>query len=260
MAINRRDFLRLTGTGVALGTCAPLFRTPFMSAPLRAAMLGAGTDHRMIVIFLRGGADTVNAVIPHGDAEYNTANRTTLYIPPSDSGEAGSSIDLDNGFAEAHPSLAQIVDDVPGVAWVHAVGYTPYFSRSHFSGQQYWENGMPGSLEERGWLNELVVQDGQQFRGRRGLSAQPLANRPWRNAGKLARHRQARLRDKANARGMWSQAPANRATQARHNLAVTVNRTKAHPAGQSRLVPHLVDDSRWDRTIPNRVGRVGMEH
>ncbi len=158
MAIHRRDFLRVGGAGLALGALSPLFRCPFMSRPLQAAMMGVAAPKKMLVIFLRGGMDGLNVIIPSGDSDYNDTfdSRPTLYIPPEDA------LDLPEGttFAQANPALEKLVEDVPQdkVAYIHRVAYEPdIFSRSHFEGQQYWENAVPGDgLLEEGWVNRLV--------------------------------------------------------------------------------------------------------
>ncbi len=157
MILNRRNFLRIGGSGVALGALSPLFRCPFLSRPLQAAMMGVASPKKMLVIFLRGGMDGLNVIIPRGDDEYNDTvdSRPTLFIAPDDA------LDLPEGttFAQANPGLARLVEDVPqeSVAYIHRVGYTPsIFSRSHFEGQQYWENAVPGDGDlEDGWVNRL---------------------------------------------------------------------------------------------------------
>ncbi len=152
MRIRRREFVRLGATGVALGAVAPLFRCPFLGRPLQAALLGAPVARKMLVIFLRGGVDGVNVLIPHGDSAYSDRMRPTLFIPPEDA------LDL-NGYASANPNLGKVVAELPAenVAWVHRVGYDPgLFSRSHFDGQTYWENAEPGSSSDHGWVNRFI--------------------------------------------------------------------------------------------------------
>ena len=156
MALNRRDFLKLGGAGVALGAASPLVSNPFFSRSLQAAMLGTPAK-KMIVFFLRGGMDGANVLIPSGDPDYNDTvdSRPTLYIAPEDA------IDLSPGFSNtfAHlaPELQKMIDDVPStdLALIHRVAYTGQ-SRSHFNSQQYWENAIPGSLAEEGWVNRLI--------------------------------------------------------------------------------------------------------
>lgn len=145
---SRRSFIRgagLTLAGFGLGS---LFPSPFVRHALAA---GTG-DQRFLFIFLRGGNDGLNAVIPHGDPDYNTTNRPTLYLSP------GEALDLGNGFASLHPSLGDLLEpfNAGDLAILHRVGYENS-SHSHFDGQRIWENGDPqqaGMFE--GWLYRLV--------------------------------------------------------------------------------------------------------
>lgn len=97
---TRRSFLRGGGLALAGFGVSSLFPEAFMRHAL--AMPG-GSDARLLFIFLRGGNDGLNAVIPHGDPDYNDTLRRTLYIPPA------GALDL-NGFASLHPSLAGMMD------------------------------------------------------------------------------------------------------------------------------------------------------
>ncbi|MGE3163805.1 MAG: DUF1501 domain-containing protein [Planctomycetota bacterium] len=149
--IHRRDFLKLGSAGLALGVLGPLLRPAALSQLLHAS--NAIPGRRLLVIFLRGGNDGVNTLIPHGDSSYNPTERPTLYIPPA------ASLDLGNGFAALNPALGPLhqLYQLGDVACIHRVGY-PDQSRSHFSSQQFWENGKP--LDEdlvEGWLYRYVT-------------------------------------------------------------------------------------------------------
>lgn len=154
---NRRDLLR-TGGLAALGLMLPPLAGPsFLGRKLFA---GTGTTaKKMIFIFQRGGNDAVNTVIPRGDLEYSQANRPTLFINDA------TAIDLGNGFAQLHPAMEPMMEVYnhtllngvagPGnLAVLHRIGY-PSQSRSHFSAQQYWENGVPG---------DETLQEGMLYR------------------------------------------------------------------------------------------------
>ena len=145
---SRRSFLHgcgvtLTGFGIA-----SLFPTPFVEQ----ALAGVGTTNkRLLFLFLRGGNDGINAVIPHGDPDYSAAHRPTLHVPYS------AAYDL-NGFASLHPSLSRLLEPFQAgeLAVVHRVGY-PNNSRSHFDGQRIWENGDPARAQLfEGWLYRYV--------------------------------------------------------------------------------------------------------
>ncbi len=147
----RRSFLKgcgLTLTGVGLSS---LFPTPFIQHALAGL---PGSDRRLLFLFLRGGNDGLNTVIPHGDAQYNVFYRPTLYIAP------GAAIDL-NGFASLHPALQDMlpVYNAGELAVVHRVGYTNS-SLSHFDGQRIWENGDPTETQLfEGWLYRYIHEN-----------------------------------------------------------------------------------------------------
>jgi len=155
--LSRRTFLGRS-LQVALGTVASahLSIPTFLQRALAVGAIPDGTK-KLLFIFLRGGNDGVNTVIPWGDNAYNNTTRPTLYIPFPDpltsvSGRApddpdtNRTIDLGNNFAGLHPGLIDLVPvfNARQLAVIHRVGY-PRQSRSHFDSQRYWENGAPNS-------------------------------------------------------------------------------------------------------------------
>ena len=144
---SRRSFLRGSGLTLTGFGISSLFPTPF----IEHAMASAPTGRRLLFIFLRGGNDGINAVIPHGDPDYSLAIRPTLYVPDT------TSIDL-NGWAHLHPKLSDLMDifNDDELAVIHRVGYANN-SRSHFDGQRIWENGDPTQTQLfEGWLYRYV--------------------------------------------------------------------------------------------------------
>ncbi len=152
MAIDRRDFLKVGLSGLALGSLGPVFHSPFLRRTLLAASAG-GSAKKMLVIFMRGGNDGVNTCIPYGDSSYSIVNRPTLFIPEV------QAHDLGNGFAALHPALGALheVHQAGDLATLHRVGYE-FQSRSHFDSQHYWENAIPGDNLEEGWLYRHVAE------------------------------------------------------------------------------------------------------
>jgi len=153
--LTRRTFLEKSlQAAFAAATAANL------SAPLglrRALASGAipSSTKKIFFIFLRGGNDGVNTIIPWGDTSYNKTNRPTLFMDAPDpassvKGAAPATpdltrvVDLGNGFAGMHPGLRDMIPvyNAGQVALIHRVGY-PRQSRSHFDSQRYWENGVP---------------------------------------------------------------------------------------------------------------------
>ena len=151
---NRRNFLRtsaLSFSSIGLNMVTPsLFQRRLEAAALPK-------DRKMIFIFLQGGNDGLNTVIPRGDADYSTDNRPSLYIPED------RAIDSGNGFAQFHPALEPMMEiynntklngqeGAGNMAVLHRVGYDGQ-SRSHFDSQHYWQNGIPGDADtEEGFI------------------------------------------------------------------------------------------------------------
>ncbi len=140
---SRRTFLKgMVGAGALL-----LSRPLFPNLPFVAFAQTPREVDTLVVVFLRGGMDSLAAVIPVGEggAFYDRRNHTA--VPEH------RVLDLD-GFFGFHPSLARLQDVYRGgnLAVVHAVG-SPDPSRSHFDAMEYMERGTPGvRVTETGWI------------------------------------------------------------------------------------------------------------
>jgi uncharacterized protein (DUF1501 family) len=126
------------------------------AAPLATPMAFAAlpSEHRLVVVILRGGMDGLDALRPWGDP-----NLAALR-PGFDTGPG--ELDLD-GFHALHPALAPLAPwwREGGLGFAQAVS-TPYRGgRSHFDGQDVLETGLPTVPGERmlreGWLNRLLA-------------------------------------------------------------------------------------------------------
>jgi uncharacterized protein (DUF1501 family) len=103
----------------------------------------------LVVVFLRGAADVLNMVVPHGEDAYYQL-RPSLGIPrPDDSRvkQEDRAVDLD-GFFGLHPSMRPLLDawQSEQLAIIHACG-APDESRSHFKAMELMERGVD---DERG--------------------------------------------------------------------------------------------------------------
>lgn len=152
MDTTRRQFLRATGTAAVMGGFAPgnLFAG---SLPIAKPVTKGRT---LVAVFLRGGIDGLNLIVPHGDPDYYK-HRKNIAIPrPARDGK--SALDLD-GFFGLHPfaaSLAPLFKDRSAIA-LQAVGYSKN-TRSHFEEQDTWETGVIGnSVSSDGWLNRHLA-------------------------------------------------------------------------------------------------------
>ena len=158
MHLTRRYFLKTTGAlAVYLGVA------PFDLLADEEGGTGRPDPVRkgrtLVVIFLRGGADGLNLVVPFGDPDYYKL-RSSIAIPAP--GKEGGAVDLDGHFA-LHPRLASLgplFEKGLAVA-AHAVGYDKN-TRSHFEEQDVWETGVIGNtVNSDGWLNRhLITSEG----------------------------------------------------------------------------------------------------
>ena len=151
--VSRRNFLKLT-TGLGAWSVAPdAIKYPAWMPRMAFAPPGVEPQGDILVaIFQRGGMDGLNAIIPHGDADYYHL-RQSLAIPEPASGTDNSGIDLD-GFFGLHPALRPFKDlwDAHALAIVHAVG-SPDPTHSHFDAMDYMERGTPGEKQiATGWI------------------------------------------------------------------------------------------------------------
>jgi uncharacterized protein (DUF1501 family) len=140
--LTRRSFLRRIGLLGVTGLTLPAWM-PRMAFAAPGASRSSDT---LICIFLRGGMDSLSAVIPYGEAGYHD-RRPTIRVPDS------AVIDLDGQFG-LHPALAPLADiwQERDLAIVHAVG-SPDPTRSHFDAMDYMERGTPGQKQlQTGWL------------------------------------------------------------------------------------------------------------
>lgn len=145
MTVNRRQFLK--GAGAAV--------TAFLLPPGLARVARAdGSDPVLVVIYLRGAADGLNVVVPHGDADYYTL-RPNIQVAP------GNEIDLD-GFFGLNPAFGALhTPYLDGdLCLIHAAG-SPNGTRSHFDAQDFMERAAPDDpLVGDGWLNRCLASLG----------------------------------------------------------------------------------------------------
>jgi uncharacterized protein (DUF1501 family) len=156
MHLTRRYFMQTTGALAAYLGLSPL-ESLGAACSLKAPLVAKGKT--LVVIFLRGGADGLNLVIPHGDEHYRRLRRSIAIAPP---GSLEGAIDLDGRFG-LHPRLAPLMPlfESGHAIGAHAVGYDKN-TRSHFEEQDVWETGVIGNtINSDGWLNRhLATSEG----------------------------------------------------------------------------------------------------
>lgn len=159
MQITRRFFLKTTGAFAAYCGLSPAEAFAEAQAAAIATRDTVRKGKALVVIFLRGGMDGLNFVIPHGDREYYQLRKAIAIQRP---GQDNSALDLD-GYFGLHPgakALAPLFQQGEAVA-LHAVGYDKN-TRSHFEEQDVWETGVIGNtISSDGWLNRhLLTSEG----------------------------------------------------------------------------------------------------
>ncbi|MCB9975178.1 MAG: DUF1501 domain-containing protein [Rhodospirillales bacterium] len=162
--ISRRNFLK----GSLCACIAPAF---LMGYP-GLSFADVPTDKRLVLVFLRGGLDSLSAVVPYADPGYRLV-RGKLAVSQKDLLDA-------DGFFAFHNKMKPLHElyQKKELAVIHAVA-TPYRERSHFDAQDLLENGTakPNGTDS-GWLNRAI----QVMGGRSGESALGLSVGPSRQA------------------------------------------------------------------------------
>ena len=114
-------------------------------APLNTAPRG----DTLVVVFLRGAADVLNMVVPHGEDAYYQLRPSLGIARPDDSNvkKEERTVDLD-GFFGLHRNMRSLLEAWQNehLAIIHACG-APDESRSHFKAMELMERGVD---DERG--------------------------------------------------------------------------------------------------------------
>lgn len=176
---TRRQFLKQSGStlagATALGGIAPQL------------LFGRGPDSvgrnrsTLVTIYLRGGADPLNTLVPYGDGTYYKI-RPTIAIPRPGTKDRRAVLPLNEMFG-LHPSMEPLLPLFKQglIAPIVNVG-SPHQTRSHFDAQDFMERAAPGvrTITE-GWLNRFLSatrsNDDSEFRA---LSLQPTLPRSLR--------------------------------------------------------------------------------
>jgi len=141
---TRRSFLKGCSAAAA-GVASTRFTNLAFGAP-------GDNQEILVVVFLRGGMDGLNVVMPLGGADrgYYEAARPDLKVPASGTGAA---LSLDGVFG-IHPAAAPLhpLYQDGRLSIVLAAGLDEA-NRSHFDAQEFMERGTPGDrTTSTGWL------------------------------------------------------------------------------------------------------------
>ena len=170
--ITRRSFLKAgMEASVLAGLASMTGLPPFLQRALAEGNIGLN-GKKLLFIFLRGGNDGLNNVIPIQDPSY-APNRAQIRLPKDPAafydqvtGQCDApgdlqpyAIRLGNGFAALNPNLYDLAPlyNTGRLALIHRVAYRTQ-SRSHFDSEKYWEKATDGTSANK------LVGDGVFYR------------------------------------------------------------------------------------------------
>jgi uncharacterized protein (DUF1501 family) len=168
--MNRREVMKISAVGGATGV-------PFLTglAGIGAAAAQTATDYKALVcVFLNGGNDNANTVIPvspEGYAAYASARlglslpvANLLAVTPQD--YTGIPVALspslpgvralfEQGQAAVLANVGTLVTPVTGADWRARSKPLPFQLFSHSDQQSAWQTGLPDRPSRTGWLGRL---------------------------------------------------------------------------------------------------------
>lgn len=144
--MKRRNFLKMS----AITSGAVCLNVAGFKVAARA-QFAPGENPVLVVIYLRGGQDQLNTIVPYKDKQYHA-------IRPSVSIKEENAVVLDDQWA-FHPALEPLKAwyDKGKVAVVVNSG-SPHSTRSHFDAQDFMEYAATGNRTVHdGWLNRYLA-------------------------------------------------------------------------------------------------------
>lgn len=147
--MNRRSFLQLLATSIPALSCS----TKLYAAP--------ATDSRFLLVFLRGGYDATNILIPYSSQFYYEA-RPNIAIAKPDPNNQLAALAINTDWA-LHPALKTSIWPLfqRGQAAFIPFAGTDDLTRSHFETQDSIELGQPLTGHKNynsGFINRLVAE------------------------------------------------------------------------------------------------------
>ena len=145
--ITRRDFLRDGVAAFTVSFAAPAFLTDI-------ALAQGARSRNLVVVYLSGGNDALNTVIPYQDPFYYS-RRPAIAVPVGQVLQIGS--DPGKKALGLHPRLGGLrtIFNEGRLAIVQRTGYSNS-SRSHFQGTDIWGTANPNSTAGLGWLGRYL--------------------------------------------------------------------------------------------------------
>lgn len=147
--MNRREIIKAFAAFSTLTVAGRVWAAP-------------ATDARLLIVFLRGGYDATNVIIPVSSSFYYEA-RPALAISRPDAGDAMSALPLDSDWG-LHPALRETLHlfwSRRELAVVPFIGAKDDLSRSHFQTQDTIELGQSADGTRNynsGFMSRLAVE------------------------------------------------------------------------------------------------------
>lgn len=145
--VTRRDFIRDGAAAFVVSFAAPAFLSD-------AARAQGARSRNLVVVYLGGGNDSLNTVVPYQDPYYYS-RRPTIAVPAGQVLQIGQ--DSGGNQLGLHPRLAGLrsIFNEGRLAIVQRTGYTGS-SRSHFQGLDIWSTAKPSEPTTTGWLGRYL--------------------------------------------------------------------------------------------------------
>lgn len=145
--VTRREFIRDGVAAFTLSFAAPAFLVDIARAQ-------GASSRNLVVIYLAGGNDALNTVVPYTDPFY-FSRRPAIAVPAAQVLQIGS--DSAGKALGLHPRLTglQTIFNQGRLAIVQRAGYQNS-SRSHFQGTDIWGTANPGNSSGTGWLGRYL--------------------------------------------------------------------------------------------------------
>jgi uncharacterized protein (DUF1501 family) len=145
--ISRREFLRDGVTAFTVSFAAPAFLSDI-------ALAQGARSRNLVVVYLSGGNDALNTVVPYQDPFYYS-RRPAIAVPAGQVLQIGS--DSSRQALGLHPRLTGLhtIFNEGRLAIVQRTGYSNS-SRSHFQGIDIWGTANPNSTAGLGWLGRYL--------------------------------------------------------------------------------------------------------
>jgi uncharacterized protein (DUF1501 family) len=147
MEFTRRQFVRGGVAAFTWGFAAPAFLSD-------VALAQGASSRNLVVLYLGGGNDSLNTVVPYGDPFYYS-RRPTIAVQPAEVLQIGS--DSSGVPLGLHPRLGGLFNiyNQGRLAIFQRTGY-PNLSRSHFQGTDIWSSANLTAPQSAGWLGRYL--------------------------------------------------------------------------------------------------------